>query len=211
MNTKHTDFFEPRSDADCWQLFKKGSEQSFTYLHQKYYNDLYFYSLKIAGNEAMAKNAIQELFIYLWKNRTQLGDARDIKHYLIFSVRRHVVRLMQKENKFGAPFSNLDAMHHFTFSQEDILITRETEEINKDRIIHALNQLSGRQRELVYLRYFNELSNEEIAEVTGLNYQSVLNGISKALANLRKIMITSHTSEISLVSLISLLMYLLFF
>ena len=49
-------------------------------------------------------------------------------------------------------------------------------------------KLSARQRETVYLKFFEELSYEDICEVMELNYQSARNLIARALTELRQIL-----------------------
>jgi DNA-directed RNA polymerase specialized sigma24 family protein len=65
-----------------------------------------------------------------------------------------------------------------------------------------LNELPARQREVVYLRYFQDLGIEEIAQVLSVNYQSVLNALSRAMKNLKKLILSQKSLEIFLFILI---------
>nr|GFC66022.1 hypothetical protein [Tanacetum cinerariifolium] len=56
------------------------------------------------------------------------------------------------------------------------------------RLLAALNRLSKRQREALYLKFFDGFAYERIAEVMGLNTQSVRNLIFNALQVLRKVL-----------------------
>ena len=179
-----------QNETAAWNRFKQGDQASFTYLHRQYYHELYFYALKIAQDEHLAKNAIQELFLYLWKNREQVSEVSSVKYYLLRSLKRHLLRLKKKEAQqqhFSSAYQETDA---FTFSPEDIIIRQESEEMNQANLLRALNGLPARQREVVYLKYVNGLSNPEIAELTSLNYQSVANCLGRALDNLRKEILT---------------------
>ena len=181
---------------------------SFTWLHQKYYPDLYYYALKITGTEDLAKNVIQELFLYLWKNKDKLGEVTHIKQYLLFSLRRHAIRLVQKEKKQLHLVANgQQDIPGFIFSSEDVVIIKETEVLNEEKVVKALNQLSPRQREVIYLRYFDGLTNEEIAQVMSLNYQSVLNCLGRALTNLKKHILTQKSTEVTLVAFVHVILF----
>lgn len=173
-----------QDEADIWLRFRRGDQASFTHLHNTYYQELYFYALKITGDEHLSKNAIQELFLYMWKNRKHLGKVVSVKYYLLSSLKRHVRRLLQKEDqqrRFSTHYEERD----FTFSPEDIIIRRETVALCKKNLLNALNALPPRQREIIYLRYVNELSLSEIATIMSLHYQSVLNCLGRAQCRLR--------------------------
>lgn len=199
---------EKKEEGEIWKDFQQGCEVSFTWLHQKYYPDLYYYALKITGTEDLAKNVIQELFLYLWKNKDKLGEVTHIKQYLLFSLRRHAIRLVQKEKKQLHLVANgQQDIPGFIFSSEDVVIIKETEVLNEEKVVKALNQLSPRQREVIYLRYFDGLTNEEIAQVMSLNYQSVLNCLGRALTNLKKHILTQKSTEVTLVAFVHVILF----
>lgn len=73
----------------------------------------------------------------------------------------------------------------FQYSQEDFLVEIETNEERKDRLLTAINRLPSRQKEAIYLRYYEKLNLEEISQIQGIAYQSVLNNLQRALHTLR--------------------------
>ncbi len=194
----------PNEDP-CWQSFLQGDENSFTYFHRLHYNDLYFYGLKIVSDEDQVKNAIQELFLHLWKNRQCLDPVHSVKHYLLSAFRRHLYRLLDKE-KQQKRFAHSSEANRFAFSAEDIIVEQETETLTRSLLAQALNQLPPRQREVVYLRYTSGLTHEEIATLLQVNYQSVVNTLARAIRALRKRMV-SEPSE-TVVALLPLLVML---
>lgn len=129
----------PNEDP-CWQSFLQGDENSFTYFHRLHYNDLYFYGLKIVSDEDQVKNAIQELFLHLWKNRQCLDPVHSVKHYLLSAFRRHLYRLLDKE-KQQKRFAHSSEANRFAFSAEDIIVEQETETLTRSLLAQALNQL----------------------------------------------------------------------
>ncbi len=72
------------------------------------------------------------------------------------------------------------------FSPEDLMVENETRQSLHEHLLQALNLLPARQREAVYLRYYEELSYKEVASIMGVNYQSVVNLLFKAMTALRK-------------------------
>ncbi len=192
-----------RQDQDLWAAFQRGEETAFTRLFHIYYNDLFNYALKIAGDEAFVQDAIQELFITLWRTRERLGPVKFLKPYLMKSLRRSVIRGMTKRRNrrlqlLGKPTPDI------VFSPEEVTIRDETSGARKDFLLGQLNNLSRRQREVIYLRYYDDLSYDEIAQVMGLHYQSVMNHLHKALKALRSNQSLRRLVEVTLALCLSL-------
>ena len=74
----------------------------------------------------------------------------------------------------------------FSLTIEDMMIQDETFESNKMKLQQSLEFLSSRQREAIYLKYYEEMSYEQICDIMDINYQSVRNLISKGIIELRK-------------------------
>ena len=73
----------------------------------------------------------------------------------------------------------------YVFPPEEIVVRNEEYEALRSRIVALLNTLPQRQKEAIYLHYFENMEYAQIAEVMGINYQSVLNLTQKALQKLR--------------------------
>jgi RNA polymerase sigma factor (sigma-70 family) len=176
-----------KTDQELWKDFKGGCEQTFSYIFHKHYSFLYNYGSKLTTDKDLIKDSIQELFIILWESRTRLGDTMSIKFYLLKSFRRHVIRTLTANNK------HIDKNHlleNYEFekvaSYEKDLIENQTCIEQQEHLQHALNRLSPRQKEVVYLKFYENMSYYEITELTSLNYQSVRNYIHQAIQALRR-------------------------
>ncbi len=168
---------------------ERGSNQEellFTEAFYKNYSDLYYYGLKISHDGELTKDCIQDLFTSLWKNRVQLSQIQSVKFYLLKSLRRSVIKAIQKNNKtiirvelFSSYEPNIE------FSHEELLIDEEKADEKKQKLLRLINSLPKKQREVIYLKYYEELTYEEIAEMLSVNYQSVLNLVHKAIKSIR--------------------------
>jgi RNA polymerase sigma factor (sigma-70 family) len=175
------------AEPQIWLSFKNSDEVAFSSIFHKYYNDLYKYGLKIINDEDLVKDAIQELLITLWNSREKLADVTYIKYYLLKSLRRSLLRSIEKQKK------GFLEMRLFSSNEPDILFSAEEsiilEESSKEKdsyMTSLLNSLPKRQKEAIYLKYYCELEFEEVADIMGLNYQSVVNHIHRAFKDLRK-------------------------
>jgi RNA polymerase sigma factor (sigma-70 family) len=178
--------FDSYKDEELCLLLRKGERKILSYIFHKYYNDLLFFGLKIYKDRDLVEDMIQELFLVLWKNRKNIGSILSIKSYLLISLKRAILRKI-KSNKLNE--SNLSYFlksgDEFTFSHEDLTIQFEKYSQETELLIESINRLPNRQKEAIFLKYYEGLSYEEVEEVMSLNYQSVVNLIHKAIKNLR--------------------------
>jgi RNA polymerase sigma factor (sigma-70 family) len=168
-------------ETALWQRFRAGDEAAFTYLISKNFQLLYRYGLKYSPEEAFIKDCIQELFIDLWERRQSLSEVITIKAYLMASLRRRLHRESLSKKRQTSELTDIEQVpFDVEFSVEDSLIRQETTRELAHGIKAQLEQLPKRQKEVVYLRFFEDMSREEIAKVMDINPQSVSNLLQAA-------------------------------
>ena len=162
---------------------KEGKERLLD-LYQQYYADLYAYGLRICNNQEMTRDAIHDLFIQVWEGKINLSSVQSTKPYLLKSLRYILIDALKIKGKI----SNLstEEVYEYVLSEEDVVIDAELSQENKIKLKEAILKLPAKQKEVIYLRYYEGLDYSEIAEVTETKNQSVRNTMSKALAELRK-------------------------
>ncbi len=169
-----------------WKSFKKGDKQAFSQIFKSYYTDLYYYGIKLVGNEDLVKDDLQNLFTELWERRRNLGEINHIKAYLIKSFRRKLLKTVTKSRKNITIEINSNTQEiNFELSIEELIIQGEKLEIDIKKLKTILEDLNKTQKEIIYLKFYNNLDYKDIAEITGLKYQSVRNSMHKALKVLR--------------------------
>ncbi|MFK7811279.1 MAG: RNA polymerase sigma factor [Maribacter sp.] len=173
------------SEKSIWHLFVEGDVNAFSTLFKTYYSQLHNYGLKISSNPALTEDCLQSFFVYLYDNRKNLGTINHIKSYLFVSFRRALLKYLKKERKFTSYDEIFDNSNVFEFSQEELMVEQEFTKIRVSTLTKLLNNLSTREREAIYLKYYSSLSTNEIAEVMNISYQSVLNTLQKAFTKLR--------------------------
>lgn len=174
-------------DYNLWASLKSGDLKAFSTLYKVYYPLLHNYGLKISNNNtALTEDCLQDFFLYIYQHRENLADLNSIKPYLYVSFRRSLFREMKKKSKKV----NLDNAENFfvemNFSAEDVMIQQEIDAFKQTRVVKLLNDLPNRQKEVLYLKYYSDLSIDEIAKVLEINYQSVLNLIHKGIKKMRE-------------------------
>jgi RNA polymerase sigma factor (sigma-70 family) len=174
------------SNEELWKKFLEGDRDSFSLIYRTYYRDLYTYGQRILRHPDDTKNLIHELFLHLWENRSQLSPVDSVKSYLLVAMRRRVFRSLELKRKFLLkPIDGENEYDGFVFFLNDFDMPEDQDQIKNEQLLQAINSLTQRQREIVYLRYYQDLSITEIADALSLNYQSVSNHLQRAFQAIR--------------------------
>jgi RNA polymerase sigma factor (sigma-70 family) len=171
------------SSQTNWVLYKNGNQEALGEIFQTYFQELYFYGLKIIAVPDLVKDIIQELFVKLWDRKESIGEVANVKAYLLVSLRNDLIHTIKNNRLIDSEFSK--KTEPFTLSAEDFIINEEDSNELKDRLVTSLNRLSERQREVIVLRFYHNLGFEELAEVMEMNTQSVRNLLFRALQSIR--------------------------
>lgn len=175
------------NDTELVREVKEGSKEALAVLYLRYYDYLRHYGYRIVPNSILVEECIQELFMYLYESYENLGDVLQVKAYLFSSLRRRLIEKVKKERKRKARAEKDFSFHtDIQFSPEDLRAEEEHQLRIRQTLVQDLNELPWRQREAIYLRYYNGLSTKEIATVMGIANQTVLNTIYQALKKIRK-------------------------
>jgi RNA polymerase sigma factor (sigma-70 family) len=173
-----------------WDAFRQGDEEAFTAIFSAEYDALYGYGMKLLGDAELVRDSIQEVFQKLWERRATLESVEIIKPYLFKVLRRQISDAIKSMNRRAA---RQQAYHEDEFevaySHEDFLIAEQFSSEQNSRLLTILNQLPTRQREVIYLKYFDEFSYEKISEIMNLTAQSVRNLIYRALKALKELLL----------------------
>ena len=170
-----------------WDDLRNGNSEALKKLFYKFYDDLYFYGTKLCNDNDQITDSIQEVFIYLWESRKSLSDVSHVKSY-IFKIFRNKIFKEKAKAKIYTLFPNNEEISQLDFeiSQEDLLIEQELNSVRSELILNILNELTPKQREILYLKYYCNLSNTEISETLSIEKQSVSNLLNRSFHFLRK-------------------------
>ena len=172
-------------DILLWKQYQQGNEAAFGRIFIRLYPSLFQFGCKITQHTEILEDCIQELFTELWHNKSQ-SDVQSVKAYLLKSLKYKLLRVLSKKAMVSA--SETENIYGFELSHESLLIIDEENKAQKDRVLKAFGQLSSRQKEIIYLKFYQELSYEEISEVMNINYQVSRNLLYQAIKALKKIM-----------------------
>jgi RNA polymerase sigma factor (sigma-70 family) len=176
------------TDLLLWQRFREGDEAAFALIFDRFSAVLYRYGSSITVHKDIVEDSIQDGFVDIWRTKERLSDTDNIAFYLFKVVRRKIYKNLQSR-QFQSEDS-LDDLWENTLvsienSAETHLINSESEAERRRAIANVIVQLPPRQREVIELRFYQGFSYEQIAEIMGINLQSVHNNVHRALTFLR--------------------------
>lgn len=174
------------TDTEIWASFKKGEEWAVCFVYTQYAEKLYRYGLKITSNITVIEDSLHDLFVGLIKNRKNLGHTDNILFYLLKSYKRELIRKLKIEKRFVSDEASHEYQFDVTWSIEHEIILDEIDEQKSKMMLKALNELTPRQKEAIYLRFTQELSYKDIAGIMDISVEACRNLISKAISRLKK-------------------------
>ena len=176
------------NDQDLWTKFLNGNEQVLSLIYLRHVNALFDYGCKITPDRDLVKDCIQDIFCTIIKNRQTLSSTDNIRLYLFKALKRKIVREIQKSSKFQNVDSEngigFDISFLHSFDHTEIELTDR----QKKELVEAVESLTARQKEAIYLRFTRGLDYKEISMVLNLNYQSSRALIHRAIGKLRDIL-----------------------
>ncbi|MCG8307643.1 MAG: sigma-70 family RNA polymerase sigma factor [Cytophagales bacterium] len=165
--------------------FVRGNPDSFEKIYKSLYPVLYNYGRQFNINEADTDDCIQEVFVDIWNSRSRI-KIKSLKAYLMRCVRNKILKILSTKIKENVKAENytreeFEISYHPLQFEIDIQNNLELEEKLKQHIA----RLGPRQREIIFLIYYNNLSYVEVAEILNLKIKTVYNHVHNSINYLR--------------------------
>ena len=178
------------TDEQLVKAYAEGKNEAFDILLKRHQERVFNYILRIVKNEDVANDIFQETFVkailtikqgrYTENGKFPAWISR-IAHNLIIDH----FRQEKSENHQSADLDDVDVLNRKELCEatiEDVLIS---DQIRED-VKHLIRELPPLQREVLNMRYYQNLSFKEIAEMTGVSINTALGRMRYAILNLRR-------------------------
>ncbi|HZL10085.1 MAG TPA: sigma-70 family RNA polymerase sigma factor [Prolixibacteraceae bacterium] len=186
-----------------WNEFRKGNKEALEIIYEDNYASLYNYGIKFSNDNGLIKDLIHELFIELINSGSKLSNTDNIRFYLLKALRNKLLKQLSENSKFTNKFEESTGFNLID-SIESQLIKEEIEQQLHNQIITAINKLSLKQQEIVYLRFYNDISYLEIAALFDVNIQTVRNLMNRAINSLKEDLRNNNYSKHLILFVLSL-------
>jgi RNA polymerase sigma-70 factor (ECF subfamily) len=151
--------------------------QRFNELAEAYSTDLYRYAMWICGNDALAKDLVQETFLRAWRALDSLNEIKSAKSWLITILRREYARTFERKVPL---FTDLDKV---VIEEKDELEPDERTE--RDLLRKGILKLQPKYRDPLLLQVVFGHSCAEISEQLGITKSAVMTQLFRAREKLR--------------------------
>ena len=173
---------------NSWNIMINGDKEAFLEIYHECYRSLFHYGFSLTANRELTKDCIQELFMDVWNTRPVLNkEVSNVQSYLFTWLRRKISRkklLLNRQEKSYQQSGEENNCNEFCY--EELLIAFQQTEEKKEQLTRALTTLTKRQLQIIRLKFFDDLSYDEISEKTSLTTRSIYNIIYEALHRLRE-------------------------
>lgn len=186
------------SDQLLWQRFLGGDKASFEAIYALYYRNLYEFGMRKTGDEELVKECMQALFVRLWMNRANIKEAENVKYYLIAALKNTLITAGMQNARVSLTGENNEPYFNLVFPEP--AADRASDE-KTTALLAAMNQLTERQKEVIYLRYFEEIPYEQIAELMDVSVKGVYKLNARALESLKDLLDISKKDLLLLLAL----------
>ena len=182
------------------EKWQSGDMSAFEALFQQYQGLVFKTAYLMTGNRQEAEDILQEVFVSVWKSRHTFNPTKGkLTTWLHRITINQCARIHRKKQpallsleKVTEEGFQLQAAENSELPDESLISKSEYEELMK-----ALNSLDSKHRPVLVLRYFNDLSYDEIARVLDIPLGTVKSRINQALRSLRE-QLSIHRGEASI-------------
>lgn len=174
------------TQIDYWNHFiKDGDEVSLSHIYKENYDLLYDYGLRYTSAIEVVEDSIQEVFISLIKYRKKIGFVRNIQGYLISSFRRQLFLVLNNKKRI-IPMDQIPEGSFDYFKNPDNEISeKEDKEFLHETISECINNLTNKQKEILFLRFEQNIPYEEIASILNISVDSCYKSIYRTIKSIR--------------------------
>lgn len=184
--------FANLTDEELAMMYIEGSNAAFDELLHRTKNGVFSYILFIVHDQELANDLFQETFVkaisYMQRGRYKTTGKFNawlirIAHNIIMDTYRRRKQENTVENGENNDLSRIASESQLDISREAVFVNEQVFEDVK----HIMNFLPVVQREVVFMRYYQNLSFKEIAESTGVSINTALGRMRYAIMNMRKL------------------------
>ena len=186
------------TDVELMVRIQADDESAFSQFVNRYQRRFYRLAYGYLHEHEESLDAVQEAFIKIYRARRSWEPKANPFTWAYRIVANQCVDLLRKRKGFAA--SSLDdeeSPEARTLADESVVdpLELQVQKEQKQRIMNAVLMLPPRQREIIMLRHYEDLSLQEIAEVQGCALGTVKSSLHRAIASLKGILETGRAAS----------------
>lgn len=190
-----------QTDEDLLRLYIDGNNSAFDVLLKRYESKVFTYLLYSVRTQELAEDLFQDVFIKIittlrQKKYTEYGKFSSwvmrIAHNLVIDY----FRQSKNDNTVSNDEIEFDLFANSSLGLEESIEAQMIDKQTLEEVKGLIGLLPQGQRDVVLMRFYQDLSFKEIADMTGVSINTALGRMRYAIINLRKL---AHENKILLV------------
>ncbi|MCY7350416.1 MAG: RNA polymerase sigma-70 factor [Cytophagaceae bacterium] len=172
--------YEKNSDEQLLELVRNDDERAFDVLYHRYFARLYNYAYEKMHDQALAQDAVQELFVTLWLNRHQLA-VTSVRAYLFSATKYIIINQLRKDlvRERHTSLWERQTTAHANVTEQEVGVNEL-----KNQYQTGVAALPEKCRQVFMLSRSGK-TNKEVSQELHISEKTVEQHISKALRLLR--------------------------
>jgi RNA polymerase sigma-70 factor (ECF subfamily) len=175
------------SDAEVIRRVRDGDVEAFALLVDRYHDLLGRYALHLLGDRGDAEEAVQDAFVRAYRALPSYEERERFRPWIL-RILVNRCRSLAGRRRTELPL-DADAL---VWEPGELTVDAM---VLRDELAHAMHQLPGEQREAVVLRFAEDLSFEEMSEVTGAGISALKMRVRRACERLRALLEASRAQS----------------
>lgn len=176
------------TDAALWIKISNDDHQAFAELFRVLFKRLYNYGRKFTADDSLIEDAAQETLMAVWTKRKTLSAIQFPTAYFFTSFRNSLTGKLKPALRF-AGHDEINDIPEFAVDQ--LIIRKETDAQTAAEITKAVAALTSRQREAIFLRFYEGLPYEQVAGMLNITVKATYKIVARALEELRQALTVS--------------------
>jgi len=163
---------------------RSGDSDAFAFFYDKYVKRIYRFVYIRTSNQQIAEDLTQDIFLKVWQHLVDKNEIKSFQAFVFRIARNSIIDHYRAANKQELP---LDYLEDMIGSADDQEIKKLDKALDADTLIRDINKLKSEYQEVLALRYIEDLTIDEIAEVIQKDKRNVRVLIHRALNKLKEI------------------------
>lgn len=171
--------------VEVWMRFRSGDRDAFGEIYEEFVDVLFAYGRKITCDRELVKDAVQDIFLNLYKYNPQLHQPEFLEFYLFRSLRNEIIHKIKKNKQESSLTDDGMFLFDLKFNAEQDTFDKESDELRVKALKEILQTVDTQKRELLFLKFSTGLSYIQIGQILNINPDTAKKQVYRTLDQLR--------------------------
>ncbi len=158
-------------------------------LFHKMRDKLYRFALRFVREPGAAEDVVQDVMFKLWQKRQEADSIENLEAWLMVLTRNRALDVLRKEKE-----NKVDVDEAYGISDKDPIADRQLENADLMQQLHScMDQLPDKQKQVFHLREIEQMTYEEICQITGFHLDDVKVSLFRARKHMQRMLSKINT------------------